>query len=256
VSIAVEMPAGLPNDSRGPRLPSGSAHAGSRTAFATSLDPESQAWLTQLRGRGVVRDAAIARLHRLLVTEARHEVRRRTAALAHPSGRDLDDLALMAADDALMAILSKLGEFRGDARFTTWARRFADLEVPGKIRRRLGHARETPTDSDTKAIASAQYANPVRQVEARELARTLGDLIAHELTDRQREVLIGLAIHDIDTDVLAQRLDSTPGALYKALHDARRKLKGELDRLDATPSSADHQPVLAITPAFNSPALQ
>src|SRR5581483_8125783 len=88
------------------------------------LDPASRAWLEQLRRDGPVHDAAVGRLHALLLNEARHEVHRRTAGLAHPSGRDLDDLAMQAADDALMAILSKLGQFRGDALFTTWARRF------------------------------------------------------------------------------------------------------------------------------------
>ena len=197
-----------------------------------ALDPESRAWLSQLRARGAVRDAAIARLHRLLVAEARHEVGRRTAALPHPSGRDLDDLALMAADDALMAILGKLGEFRGDALFTTWARRFADLEVPGKIRRRLGHARETPTDADGTLSRAAEHASPQGHVEARELARTVGDLIAHALTERQREVLVALAIHEVNTEQLAESLGSTPGALYKTVHDARRKLRNELERQD------------------------
>ncbi|MGH9060660.1 MAG: hypothetical protein ACRDZY_14280, partial [Acidimicrobiales bacterium] len=99
------------------------------------LDPASRAWLAQLRTNGPVREAAIGRLHTLLLGEARHQVRRRTAGLAHPSGRDLDDLVVQAADDALVAILAKLDQFRGDALFTTWARRFVELEVPGKIRR-------------------------------------------------------------------------------------------------------------------------
>ncbi|MHB8696089.1 MAG: sigma-70 family RNA polymerase sigma factor, partial [Solirubrobacteraceae bacterium] len=91
------------------------------------LDPESRAWLETLRGDGARYDDAILRLHLLLLREARYLVRRRTAALAHPSGRDLDDLAVQAADDALVAVLRKLDRFRGDALFTTWARRFAEL---------------------------------------------------------------------------------------------------------------------------------
>ena len=39
------------------------------------------------------------------------------------------DLAMQAADDALMAIMSKLHTFRGDSRFTTWAYKFALLEA-------------------------------------------------------------------------------------------------------------------------------
>lgn len=189
------------------------------------LDAESRAWLAELHGEPSIRDAAIARLHALLLHEARYEVRRRTAGLAHPSGRDLDDLAVQAADDALVAILAKLDDFRGDARFTTWARRFAALEVPGKIRRRLGHTRETPTDSDRWPADFAEPHDPQQLLEASELARTVGQLIAEQLTAHQREVLLAMTIDEVPTDRLAARLHSTPGALYKTLHDARAKLR-------------------------------
>ena len=197
-------------------------------AATRALDPASRAWLALLRTEGPVGEAAMRRLHALLLREARHEVRRRTAGLAHPSGRDLDDLAIQAGDDALVAILAKLDQFRGDALFTTWARRFAALEVPGEIRRRLGHTRETPTDSDQWPLDYRRREGPEELAEAGELARTLGGLIAHDLTARQREVLIAMTIDEVTGKDLAARLDSTPGALYKTLHDARGKLKQQL----------------------------
>jgi RNA polymerase sigma-70 factor, ECF subfamily len=184
-------------------------------AAMRTLDPASRSWLTPLRTAGPAREAAIRRLHALLLREARHEVRRRTAGLVHPSGRDLDDLAIQAADDALVAILPKLDQFRGDALFTTWARRFAALEVPGEIRRRLGHTRETPTDSDHWPPDRRREEGPEELAEAGELAQTLGRLIAHELTGHQREVLIALTIDGVTGADLAARLESTPGALYK-----------------------------------------
>ena len=205
------------------------------------LDPESRAWLETLRSDGARYDAAIMRLHALLLSEARYQVRRRTASLVHPSGRDLDDLAMQSADDALVAILGKLDRFRGDALFTTWARRFAELEVPGKIRRRLGHARETPTETETVALRPSSDEDAQAISEAADLADRLGELIVHELTRHQREVLVALAIDGIDPNDLAARIDSSPGALYKTLHDARRKLKHELadrERDDRQGSSA------------------
>lgn len=192
------------------------------------LDPESRVWLKQLHANGPVRDAAIARLHALLLKEARYEVRRRTAALAHPSGRDLEDLAMQAADDALVVILAKLEDFRGDALFTTWARRFAALEVPGEIRRRLGHARDLPSDSDGWLDERAGSEDPEQLTEVRDQARTVGRLIADKLTAHQREVLLAMTVDEVPTDRLALRLHSTSGALYKALHDARVKLREEL----------------------------
>ena len=190
-------------------------------ADGRQVDPESRAWLEQLQADGPVRDAAIARLHAVLLREARYEVRRRTAALSHPSGRDLEDLAVQAADDALVAILAKLEDFRGDALFTSWARRFAALEVPGEIRRRLGHLRELPNDSDGWLAERPASEDPQQLTEVRDLARTVRRLIADELTAHQREVLLAMAVDEIPTDRLALQLGSTPGALYKAVHDAR-----------------------------------
>lgn len=189
------------------------------------LDSASRLWLEQLRAEGAVREAAIARLYALLLTEAKYEVHRRAAGLDHPSGRDLEDLAVQAADDALVAILPKLGQFRGDALFTTWARRFAALEVPGEIRRRRGHARDVPADPQSRSSDGAAGDDPQHQSEVSDLAHTVGALIAHQLTPHQREVLIALAIEQTPATSLAARLDSTPGALYKTVHDARRKLR-------------------------------
>jgi RNA polymerase sigma-70 factor (ECF subfamily) len=204
---------------------------GSRAAAAgvraRHLDQESRAWVDALQSRGSRRDDAIRRLHTLLLREARFEVRRRTAPLSHPSGRDLDDLAVQSADDALAAILAKLDRFRGDSLFTTWARRFAQHEAPAKIRRRLGRGRELPTDIELghARMWPAGDESPHDRCVADESARTLKRLIAEELTAHQREVLIALTIDGVATNDLARRLDTTPGALYKTLHDARRKLK-------------------------------
>jgi RNA polymerase sigma-70 factor, ECF subfamily len=201
------------------------------------LDRQSRTWLEQLRAAGGVREAALTRLHAILLREARYEVRRRTSGLTHPSGRDLDELALQAADDALVAILGKLDQFRGDALFTTWARRFAQLEVPGEIRRRLGHTRETPIDYEQWPLERTGGGEPQQLSEAMELARTIGHLMADELTSHQREVLIAFAVDEVTAKDLAKRLDSTPGALYKTLHDARQKLRQGLAEI-----AADDQP--------------
>jgi RNA polymerase sigma-70 factor (ECF subfamily) len=194
------------------------------------LDRESQAWVEALYSIGLRRDEAIRRLYTLLYREARFEVRRRAARLAHPSGGDLDDLAVQAADDAVVAILAKLHHFRGDSLFTTWARRFAQHEAPAKLRRRLGRGRELPIELEFEhaPIWPAPAESPHERCVAREAARTLTRLIAEELTAHQREVLIAVAIHGVATEELARRLDTTPGAIYKTLHDARRKLKAGL----------------------------
>ena len=215
----------------------------SSTIASRRLDPKSRAGLEALESGGLRREQAIGRLHALLLRETRFEVRRRTACLAHPSGRDLDDLALQAADDAVVAILAKLDGFRGDSLFTTWARRFAQHEAPAKIRRRVGRNRDLPMELELEGsqMWHTPDETPHEHAVANEAARTLSHLIAHELTARQREVLITLAIDGVATEDLARRLGTTTGALYKTVHDARRKLKDKLgsDLL----SSADLRPV-------------
>ena len=96
-------------------------------------DDDTAQWLLELGGAGLVRELALARLHALLLRVARSELRRRAGR--HPvTGPELDDLAHQAADDALMAITAKLGQFRGESRFTTWAYKFAVLEVSSQAR--------------------------------------------------------------------------------------------------------------------------
>src|SRR5687767_12741683 len=112
-----------------------------------ALDGESRDWLRALSDTGSTREAAVERLHALLLRAARFEVARRQRAIGvSGSSIDLDDLAMHAADDALLAILRKLHSYRGDSRFTTWAYKFALLETTAKLRRRPWHGREVPLD--------------------------------------------------------------------------------------------------------------
>jgi RNA polymerase sigma-70 factor (ECF subfamily) len=211
----------------------------SDSTAAIRYDPESRAWVDALDSEGVRRDDAVARLHALLLREARFEVKRRTAWLTHPSGGDIDDLAVQAADDAVVAILAQLGQFRGDSLFTTWARRFAQHEAPAKIRRRVGRNRDLPMDIDFERsqLWHAPGESAHDQTVAKQTARRLAGVIATELTARQREVLVAQVIEGVATDELANRLQTTTGAIYKTLHDARRKLRAQLDE-DLTTAAA------------------
>jgi RNA polymerase sigma-70 factor (ECF subfamily) len=190
--------------------------------------PDSRKWLSALRGMGDERDAAVRRLHQLLVRAARFEVSRRRAALSHVRGEELDDLALQAADDALVAVLSKLDDYRGESRFTTWAYKFALLEAGVRLRRRAWQEREVVLEPEVWPLMADGRKSPQSQAEASELMQALKHSIDGCLTDHQREVLVALALNGVPLDVLTERLNTTRGALYKTLHDARRKLRSDL----------------------------
>jgi RNA polymerase sigma-70 factor (ECF subfamily) len=189
---------------------------------------QSSAWLAALRGEGAERDRAVARLHALLLRAARFEVGRRRAALSHVRGEELDDIATQAADDALMAVLAKLDQYRGASRFTTWAYKFALLEAGVKLRRRAWQDREVVLDPESWPPVAARGSTAQEQLEHAELLQALRDAVDSALTPHQRQVFVALALNEVPIDVLAEHLDTNRNALYKTLHDARRKLRREL----------------------------
>jgi RNA polymerase sigma-70 factor (ECF subfamily) len=189
---------------------------------------DSSAWLDALHAGGPVYDHAVERLHELLLRAARFEVSRRRASVVYVRGDELDDIAMQAADDALVAVLAKLDEFRGASRFTTWAYKFALLEAGVRLRKRAWQEREVVLDSDSWTELAHEAASPAVDAERAELLREIASCIGDELTPHQRQVLVSLAIDGVPIDVLAERLSTTRGALYKTLHDARTKLRGAL----------------------------
>jgi RNA polymerase sigma-70 factor, ECF subfamily len=204
---------------------------------APALDEESRGWLRGLHASGVLRDEAIARLHALLLRGARFEVDRRRAATPHLRGDDLDDLAQQAADDALVSVLRRLDDFRGESRFTTWAYKFALLEAAVRLRKRAWQGRELPLEPEQWELVPNGDAAPAGAAEQRELLEAVRLAIAGSLTPHQRRVLLALAVDDVPIDVLAERLETNRGALYKTLHDARRKLRHALESQRFTPGS-------------------
>ena len=198
------------------------------TSRAARLDSESQGWIERLSPQSPQRDTAIAALHAHLLKAARYEVGRRRPSFPHLRGGDYDDLAQQSADDALLAVLSKLDDFRGDSRFTTWAYKFALFEAGAKIRRRAWQGREVQMEPEGWSLLAHRGATPQEDVETAELLAALQDAVTTELTPHQREVLVAITLNDVPIDVLAERLNTTRGALYKTIHDARHKLRGAL----------------------------
>jgi RNA polymerase sigma-70 factor, ECF subfamily len=201
------------------------------------LDDESAAWVRALARAGPERDEAVERLHALLLRAATIEVARRRASAGGAGGKP-DDLATQAADDALVAILSKLHTYRGDSRFTTWAYKFALLEAAAAMRRRPWHGRELPLEAEGWArLPDDARASPAGKAETLELIAAIRDAIGEVLTPHQRGVLVALTLNDVPIDVLAERRGTTRNALYKTLHDGRRKLRARLaeDGLEPSP---------------------
>jgi RNA polymerase sigma-70 factor (ECF subfamily) len=199
----------------------------SQASAGTPLAPRDDL-LAGLRADGPRHEQAILELHAMLLRAARFEIGRRAAALAHVRGEEAGDLALQAADDAFVAVMGKLDDFRGDSRFSTWAYKFALYEAGVRVRRRAWQHREVVLDPGAWLTVGDRGAGPAARLHQTELLDAIRLAIDTELTAHQRDVLVALTIQGIPIDVLAERLDSTRGALYKTLHDARRRLRTQL----------------------------
>jgi RNA polymerase sigma-70 factor, ECF subfamily len=198
------------------------------TAAAAGLDAESAEWLQVLAGTGPRREAALARLHEMLVRIARGEVRRRGPRL-RITGPELDDLAYQAAADALLAITGKLGQFRGESRFTTWAYKFVIFEVSAKIGRHFWRHPGVPLGAeDWDRLPDRFGFDPAQEAEWRDLLAALHRAVDEQLTVRQRAVFVAIVLNNVPLDTLVIELASNRNAIYKTLFDARRKLRAAL----------------------------
>jgi len=192
------------------------------------MDAESRTWLRRLGADGAERERALAELRELLLRAARFEVGRRRARMPQLRGGDHEDLAQQSANDALVAILAKLDDFRGDSRFTTWAYKFALYEAAASLRRRSWQGREVPLEAEDWPLFADRRSRPDEDAETSELLSAIGEAIENDLTAHQREILVAVTLNGVPIDVLAERLTTTRGALYKTLHDARRRLRAAL----------------------------
>ena len=204
----------------------------SAAASPAPLDAVSRSWVAELALPAGPRDEAVARLHAYLLRVARFELARRRDVLAGVMREGLDDLAVQAADDALVAVLRKLPTYRGASRFTTWAAKFAILEASVKARRRTWQEREIALDPDAWERLGGGGSAAAGVERSEELA-AIRDGIRVALTPHQREILVAAVLNDVPIDVLAERLGSTRGAVYKTLHDARRNLRAYVARMEA-----------------------
>jgi RNA polymerase sigma-70 factor (ECF subfamily) len=192
---------------------------------AIAAAPGLEEWHLDLHAQGARRDEAVALLHGLLLRAARFEVFRRRGSLPQLSAVELDELVQDAADDAAVSVLRRLDDFRGESSFRTWAYKFALLEAAVKVRRRAWRDREVTLEPEQWESLADAGPGPDDDAESAALLEVVRDGIRSALTPRQRQVLVAVVLEGVPIDVLAERLGSNRNALYKLLHDARRRLR-------------------------------
>jgi len=195
----------------------------------------NEEWLRELESAGEDQAAAIAALRAYLLRAALYSLNRSHGDLAYLTPTEIEQLAEDCAQDALLAILKHLREFRGDSKFTTWAYKFA-INIALVAARREGWTRvsldqlldnpdlpEWPIRDERMAI------DPDRTALQSEVWAAMREVIDHDLTERQRQVLKAIVFDEAPMDEIVRHLGSNRNAIYKLLHDARRNLKTHLE---------------------------
>jgi RNA polymerase sigma-70 factor, ECF subfamily len=194
----------------------------------------NEEWLRELKPDGELQTAALSDLRAYLVRAALYALQRRRNAFQKLTSTGIEQLAEDCAQDAVSAILGHLDQFRGDSRFTTWAYKFAvNAALIAARRERWGRV---PLDQllgssdlvDQIGLASEALSDPQRRALQREILAAVRQAIEIHLTKRQRQALTAIVFEEIPLDELARHWASNRNALYKLLHDARRKLKAHL----------------------------
>lgn len=203
--------------------------------WRTVRDAESREWLEQLQGDSRTRNGALRRLHELLLKMAYTRLLPRGERLPSEA---VDELALEAADQAVVRVLNHLDDFRGESRFTTWACQFAITEASVSLRCYRRQRREVPLEPELIVLLSGTDSSIDGQLERLEQLRAICTHVHEALTSRQREVLLALAVDGESPQTLAISLNTNAGALYKNLHDARRKLRQCLAESELTAADA------------------
>jgi RNA polymerase sigma-70 factor (ECF subfamily) len=194
----------------------------------------NQAWLEDLRSEGAAGSAAVEDLHSLLLRAAKYSFQRSLSDLAGRSPEEIHQMAQDCAQDALIAVLDNLSSFRGESQFTTWAYKFA-INISLTMARRERWKGVSLDQLDEQSMenrfprSARSTSDPDRSALHGEIADILSEAIRTDLTEKQRFVLKMIVFEEVPMDVVVERMQSNRNAVYKLLHDARRKLKHRLE---------------------------
>lgn len=196
----------------------------------------NEEWLADLKANGPAQEAAIADLRELLLRAAVYFFSRSSGDQQRLSREETLQRAEDCAQDALIAVMSHLQDFRGDSKFSTWAYKFAiNLALMAARQERWKQVSldqlSTPAEkafSEWVMQDPSGGAAPERSALQAELQAVIRTIIAQELTERQRQVLVWMVFQEVPMDEVVRHLGSNRNSVYKLLHDARRKLKSGL----------------------------
>ncbi len=190
----------------------------------------NEAWLEALRGPG--RDAALQQLRTILVRGLQAVLAQRMPGRAEALAEDF-------AQEALLKILESLDTFRSESRFTTWAQKIAIRIAFTELRRKrwqdVSLQDLMPEGGPTPFVLSNPEPDPAETAGLRLIVEQVGRVMQEALSERQRAAMTAVMVHEMPLEEVARRMGTNRNALYKLLHDARKRIKKELEKRGLSP---------------------
>jgi len=201
----------------------------------------NEQWVANLKADLPTQTTAIEDLHKRLKRSLYYYLSNERSDLATLASQELDQMAQDIAQDAVLRVRNNLDTFRGASLFTTWATKIAIRMAISDLRR--AHYKDFSLDEmtiggellpnfaerATDSLQGTKPANPESEAERKDVLAKINSALEEALTERQRQALVAIAIDGIPLEIVADRMGTNRNALYKLLHDARKKLKQHLE---------------------------
>jgi RNA polymerase sigma-70 factor (ECF subfamily) len=202
------------------------------------IDRTNAQWLADLQGSPERQAPALDDLRQRLQRGIYYYLSRERSDLAGLAAHELTQMAEDLAQDATLRVIENLGSFRGDSRFTTWATKVAVRVAISDLRRaryKDFSLDDLTADGDLQpgtvatGIVSAPPPNPESETERDDVMQRVSRALEEALTERQRLALKAVALEGVPLEIVAEQMGTNRNALYKLIHDARRKLRTHLE---------------------------
>jgi RNA polymerase sigma factor (sigma-70 family) len=201
------------------------------------IDRTNEQWLAELTGPADVQASAIEDLRQRLQRGIFYYLSRERSDLSHLSNQEITQMAEDLAQDATLRVMENMDSFRGDSRFTTWATKIAVRVAISDLRRaryKDFSLDDLTADGDllpasATGVNSTPIPNPEDATERADVMVKISKALEEVLTERQYQALSAVALQGVPLDIVAERMGTNRNALYKLLHDARRKLRAYLE---------------------------
>ena len=198
----------------------------------------NELWLDELRAGGVLRDSALSDLRQVILNGLPYALSKWLPS----NDPRFAGLAEEVTQDTLLRVMDRLDTFEGRSQFTTWVQKIAVRIALTELRRKrwenvslddlLEGEDSLPV---TGLMIDHQTSTPEEMVEGADMLVRVQRIIAEELTDKQRQAMMAIAIKGMPLEEVARRMGTNRNALYKLMHDTRLRLKRRLTQEGLTP---------------------